>query len=113
MTISISSMTLFELRAYLVWLERTKADFCNKNPKPKKDSPQKITIEWYNSQITSVNGYIKMQEGHDIRKALDAEAKKFLYPQARRVTQVPPRGFGKVTHAIKQFGRDFWAAFSH
>ena len=109
----MSSMTLFELRAYLAWVNRGRDKFLEDNPKPKKGSIARVELDWYNSQINSVNNWIQVREAKQVRDKLNAEAKQFLNPEARSIVQVQPRGFALIGYKIKQFGKDFWAVFTN
>lgn len=76
--VDTSGMSLFQLRTYRAWLERSKAEFRAENPKIKNDLTLGAKLKWYDSEFAIVNYRIENEEAKQVRLEMDAKAQKFL-----------------------------------
>lgn len=111
MVTQLSNKSVFELRAYLSFVERSKSEFLSKNSNCKKGSLLRVELDWYNDELARVKSWLLMVEGKAVRDQLNAKSQKFLNPKAGQVVHVKPKGFGLLVYNVKQFCKDFWRPF--
>lgn len=79
--VDLSNMTLFELRAYRAWLERTRsedrADFKAEHI-VLNDFDLTAEARWFISELKKINWWIDTKETEEARIKMEAKAKWFL-----------------------------------
>lgn len=105
------NMSLFELRAYKAWLERSRDAFAKAYPDLRsKNEEVSAKRVWYSEEIANVAIWIESAVRRKVAQELDVEARKFLNPQpVTMVTKVrKPDRFTNLKYKIQDFFYDIF-----